>query len=85
LNIEFGSGRIPRSLLRGKRANTVDSKAFDALLKINPAVKVILSSGYSVDGEAQQIMNRGCNGFIHKPFLILELSKKIGEILGVSI
>jgi two-component system, cell cycle sensor histidine kinase and response regulator CckA len=54
---------------------------FDALQKINPAVKVILSSGYSVDGDAQQIMNRGCKGFIQKPFRIITLSKKIREIL----
>ncbi|MEE9910827.1 MAG: PAS domain S-box protein [Deltaproteobacteria bacterium] len=60
-------------------------KTFNALLEINPAVKVILSSGYSVDGEAQQIMDRGCRGFIQKPFRILDLSKKIREILGPSV
>ncbi len=60
-------------------------KTFDALLGINPAAKVILSSGYSVDGEAQQIMNRGCKGFIQKPFRILDLSKKIRKILGGSV
>lgn len=60
------------------------SKTFNALLEINPTVKVILSSGYSVDGEAQQIMNRGCQGFIQKPFRISNLSKKIREILGTS-
>jgi len=59
-------------------------QTFDALLEINPTVKVILSSGYSVDGEAQQIMNRGCKGFIQKPFRISNLSKKIREILGAS-
>lgn len=47
----------------------------------NFAFKVILSSGYSVDGEAQTIMNRGCKGFIQKPFRILDLSRKIREIL----
>ncbi len=59
-------------------------KTFDALLEINPAVKVILSSGYSVDGEAQHILNRGCKGFIQKPFRILALSKKIRETLGTD-
>jgi PAS domain S-box-containing protein len=56
-------------------------KTFDALLEIDPDVKVILSTGYSLNGEAQQIMNRGCKGFIQKPFRILDLTRKIREIL----
>ena len=56
-------------------------KVFDRLREMNPRVCVILSSGYSLDGEASQIMARGCNGFIQKPFGIKELSQKIREIL----
>jgi len=56
-------------------------KAYDLLKEINPHVKTILSSGYSFNGEAAQIMARGCDGFIQKPFGIKELSKKIREIL----
>jgi len=55
---------------------------YDALKKINPRVKVILSSGYSLNGQAIRIMKKGCNGFIQKPFNIGELSKKIREVLG---
>jgi len=58
--------------------------AFDCLKEINPAVKVILSSGYSLDGEASLILEKGCRGFIQKPFGIQELSKKIREVLDVS-
>ena len=54
---------------------------FDALRAINSDVKIILSSGYSVDGVARTILDRGCNGFIQKPFLLAELSRKIREIL----
>ncbi len=54
---------------------------FDALRAINPEVKIILSSGYSIDGEARKILDRGCNGFIQKPFLMNELSQKIREYL----
>ena len=54
---------------------------YDLLKEINPGVKVILASGYSADGEAAQIMARGCDGFIQKPFGIKELSQKIREIL----
>ena len=56
-------------------------KVFDALRAIHPGVKVILSSGYSIDREASQILTRGCEGFIQKPFGIKELSQKIREIM----
>ena len=56
-------------------------RVYDQLKSLNPDVKVILSSGYSLDGEASKIMARGCNAFIQKPFGILDLSKKIREVL----
>jgi two-component system cell cycle sensor histidine kinase/response regulator CckA len=58
------------------------SELFDRLRKINPTVKVLLSSGYSIKGQAREIINRGCNGFIQKPFSISQLSVKIREILS---
>jgi CheY-like chemotaxis protein len=57
------------------------SETYDVLKKINPMVKVLLSSGYSIDGQALEIMERGCDGFIQKPFSISKLSKKIREVL----
>lgn len=60
------------------------AETFDRLRQINPDVKVLLSSGYSLNGEAQSIMSRGCNGFIQKPFHLEQLSKKIREILHES-
>ena len=56
-------------------------ETFDRLKEINPGVRVLLSSGYSIDGQAQEIMARGCDGFIQKPFRIEELSQKIREIV----
>ena len=55
---------------------------FDRLKAIDPDVKVLLSSGYSIDGQAAAIMKRGCRGFIQKPFSIQELSQKIGQIMA---
>ena len=54
---------------------------YEKLREINPHVKVLLSSGYSLDGKATEILERGCNGFIQKPFNMRELSQKIREIL----
>lgn len=50
--------------------------------KIDPNIKVILPSGYSSEGQAAQILEKGCNAFIQKPFAINDLSAKIQEILG---
>jgi PAS domain S-box-containing protein len=55
---------------------------FDQLKEIDSDVKVLLSSGYSVDGQATEILNRGCDGFIQKPFRVDELSKRIRSILA---
>jgi DNA-binding NarL/FixJ family response regulator len=49
--------------------------------EINPDVRVLLLSGYSIDGEAAEILKRGCNGFIQKPFTMKELSGKIRDIV----
>jgi two-component system cell cycle sensor histidine kinase/response regulator CckA len=56
-------------------------ETYDRLKEIDPDIKVLLSSGYSIDGQAQEIMDRGCNGFIQKPFSMRELSGRIREIL----
>ena len=88
-----GSGREAIAVYLEKR-NAIDlvildmvmpgisgSETFDRLRQIDPAVKVLLSSGYSLTGEAQHIMDRGCNGFLQKPFQIEKLSRKIREML----
>jgi len=56
-------------------------KAYDRMKKINPDIKVLLSSGYSINGQAEEILDRGCDGFIQKPFNMRQFSKKIREIL----
>ena len=57
------------------------SDTYDRMKDIDPKVKVLLSSGYSINGQATEIMDRGCNGFIQKPFKMKELSQKLREIL----
>ena len=56
-------------------------ETYDRLKEINPDIKVLLSSGYSINGHAQEILSRGCNGFIQKPFRLIDLSQKLREIL----
>jgi two-component system, cell cycle sensor histidine kinase and response regulator CckA len=56
-------------------------ETFDRLREINPDIRVILCSGYSIAGDAQKIMDRGCNGFMQKPFFLRDLSHKLREVL----
>ena len=56
-------------------------ETYDRLKEINPDVKALLLSGYSINGKASEILEQGCNGFIQKPFNIKEASHKIREVL----
>ena len=56
-------------------------KTFDHIRELQPNMPVILSSGYSLSEQAADIMNRGCNGFIQKPFNLYKLSQKVRQIL----
>ncbi|MEE9418252.1 MAG: PAS domain S-box protein, partial [Desulfatiglandaceae bacterium] len=60
---------------------TGGGETYDRMKKINPDIKVLLLSGYSIDGQATEILNRGCNGFIQKPFNMEQLSQGIRRIL----
>jgi len=59
-------------------------ETFDRLKAIRPNVKVLLSSGYSIDGQATKILQRGCDGFIQKPFNMQQLAGKVKQIMGKS-
>ncbi|MDD5168695.1 MAG: PAS domain S-box protein [Syntrophales bacterium] len=57
---------------------------FDAIKSINPEVKVILSSGYSMNDMAEDILKRGVKAFLQKPFRLNFLSQKIREVLSAD-
>jgi PAS domain S-box-containing protein len=57
------------------------SRTFDGLKEMNPDIRVILASGYSINGQAQEITDRGCRGFLQKPFTMAQLSRAIREAM----
>ncbi|MEN8256396.1 MAG: response regulator [Thermodesulfobacteriota bacterium] len=57
------------------------SETFDKLREMDPDIKVLLSTGYSIEGQANEIVSRGCAGFIQKPFNMADLTKKVMEII----
>lgn len=56
-------------------------ETFDGLRALDPDVRVLLISGYGLNGRAKEIRHQGCRGFLQKPFTILQLSEKIKSIL----
>jgi len=61
--------------------NMGGGEAYDRMKEINPDIKVLLSSGYGINGQATEILERGCDGFIQKPFSVMDLSQKLRQIL----
>lgn len=56
-------------------------EAFERIMAINPQAKVIMSSGYARNLNMTSIVDNGLAGFIAKPFLQLELSKLVADVL----
>jgi signal transduction histidine kinase/ActR/RegA family two-component response regulator len=56
-------------------------ETFDRLRERHPELKVLLASGYSRNDQVDQIVERGCRGFIQKPFDLARLSLKLREVL----
>ena len=57
-------------------------ETFDALRKIQPDALILLASGYSLDGEAREMLAHGRAAFLQKPFDLMELSARIADILA---
>jgi CheY-like chemotaxis protein len=57
------------------------AETFDRLKEIDPNVRVLISSGFSIDESAYGTMARGAKDFIRKPFDMATLSKKIKNAL----
>jgi CheY-like chemotaxis protein len=71
------SGEIDLVILDVIMPGMSGSAIFDELKNINPQVQVLLASGHSLSGQAEDLMSRGCVGFIQKPFSLEQLSIKL--------
>jgi PAS domain S-box-containing protein len=57
------------------------AETYRRLKAINPKVNVLLATGYSEDGQAREILDEGCKGFIQKPFNLEQLSTIVRDLL----
>ena len=57
------------------------SMTFEHLRQIQPKMPILLSSGYAINSQANEIMRRGSCGFIQKPYNLLEISNKVNNMI----
>jgi two-component system, cell cycle sensor histidine kinase and response regulator CckA len=60
------------------------AQAFREMRRLNPKVKVILSSGYNEQDVTQRFVGKGLAGFIQKPYTMVKLREKLNEVFGTS-
>jgi len=56
-------------------------KVYSRIMEARPNLKVIVCSGYAIDGPVQEILDAGAHGFIQKPLSLTTLSEKLNEVL----
>jgi len=74
-------GQIDLALLDIKLPDIPGDKVYPLIMEARPNLKVIVCSGYAIDGPAQEILDAGAEGFVQKPFLISTLAEKLKEVL----
>jgi CheY-like chemotaxis protein len=55
---------------------------YQELRKLNPNVKVMLSSGYSADETVQALLDEGAIGFVQKPYRVEDMARAVREVLS---
>ena len=78
---ETFKGDIDLALLDIRLPDMDGGGVYHRLKAYKPDLKVIVCSGYAIDGPAQEILDAGAEGFIQKPFTLNTLSEKIKEVL----
>ena len=56
--------------------------AFEKMVDIKPGLKVLIASGYSLGGQAEELLQRGAHDFIQKPYRLDNIIEKIKQVLN---
>lgn len=57
------------------------AETYRKLREVDSDVVVVLSSGYSLDSDMEQLLNEGCRSFVQKPFTLEVLSREIAAVI----
>ena len=59
-------------------------QCLERLLEINPKVKVVITSGYSVEGHTKETLEAGAKGFVGKPYQMKDLLGTARKVLDLG-
>ncbi len=74
-------GNIDLAILDIVLPDMIGDKVYPLIMEARPNLKVIVCSGYTIDGTAQEILDAGAQDFIQKPFSLKPFAKKLREVL----
>lgn len=80
--LEEHLGEVDLALLDLTMPGMSGLQTFDALRALDPKLRVLVASGFGVEGHAQELLSRGAQGFLQKPFTLAELGSHVREALG---
>ena len=75
-------GQIDLILLDIKLPDMDGGKVYPLIMEARPDLKVIVFSGFAIEGPARKILDAGAEDFIQKPFSLAILSQKLEKVLG---
>ncbi|MBT8356774.1 MAG: response regulator [Deltaproteobacteria bacterium] len=82
--VENYTGDIDLAIMDICLPDMMGGALYPIITKACPKMKVLISSGYSLEGPARKILDAGAEGFIQKPYSFSALSKKLEEVLCTS-
>ena len=56
-------------------------KCLEEILRLDPAQKVVIASGYSVNGRTSEALKAGARGYIKKPYEMRPMLKMVRQVL----
>jgi len=78
------NGHIDLAIMDVCLPDMMGGMLYTVIKKVRPKMKVIVSSGYNIEGPAMKILDAGAQGFIQKPYSFSALSEKLNEVLDIG-
>ena len=60
-------------------------RCLEELLQFDPNAKVVIASGYSINGHVKSAREAGARGYVGKPYQLTDLLSKVREILDEKV
>ena len=56
--------------------------AYQHFIRIKPDIKVLVSTGYIMNEDTQELLNMGAQGFLQKPYTLEDINAEISKIFS---